>query len=206
MASSVRILTVLTILSLLRTINALNYFPAAWTVIWNVPLRVSNKWGNKGTSLLTAGLGVWTHIYDIIKNCKQQDGTPVDGLDCAHSVIVSLFSCGLAAMSYETIAAWTKRDTINADTILDRIPNYIKITDMKVFWEPIIANTSSPSHRRRELHAREAPIDVYYNGSMPFVHLYHASQLVGRHHNLSNIFRNRWPQCRNWWHFPDRWQ
>ena len=50
--------------------------------------------------------------------------------ECSSS---SHFRFGLAVLSYQKVTSWTKRDTMNADAILNLLPESIKITDIKVF-------------------------------------------------------------------------
>ena len=98
-----RTIAALTILSFLGIIRASNFLPATWAMFWNIPWAVSNKWGTRGTSILTAGLGTWVHIYDIISECTAAHGSPVVPLNCANSVISSAFGIGLAAHSYQKV-------------------------------------------------------------------------------------------------------
>jgi hypothetical protein len=80
---------------------------------------------------------------------------------------------GLAVVTYQSTGTWTKRDTYHADNVFSRIPDTIKITDVKILGDPIIANATSSSLRRRQLHEDDEPIHVNYNGSLPLTFVMH---------------------------------
>ncbi|KAH7409752.1 hypothetical protein BKA64DRAFT_406562 [Cadophora sp. MPI-SDFR-AT-0126] len=171
MVSFTRLITVLVAWSALGT-NA--FLPVTWTGVWSpLPFMVATKWGNRGSHVVTAGQAAWVHIYDCIRNCRDSEENPRDDLECVNAVMQAAFGFGLAVLSYQTIATWTKRDTINADAILNLLPDSVKITDIKLFREAIVTNKSSPTFRRRELHADEPPINVAYNGNTPFTFVMH---------------------------------
>lgn len=96
-----------------------------------------------------------------------------------------LFFNGLAVVTYQTTGTWTKRDTYHVDSVLARIPESVKITDVKVYGEPVIANSTSSSLSRRELHRDDDPIHVNYNGSLPLTFI--------MHHDLGNDNNNTVP-------------
>lgn len=89
---------------------------------------------------------------------------------CSSSGLFGFWACSLGLSESCNLG---QADTINADAILNLLPDSIKITDIKMFGEAIVTNRSSPTFRRRELHADEPPINVAYNGSMLFTFVMH---------------------------------
>lgn len=173
MVRSTHLFTVVSIVALLAPVAITNTIPAQWAGTFNLGYLLLTRWGTRLHSQIALAAGAYTHIFDIIQNCRTKEGADVDPYECANSVIVSAFSMGLAVTTYQSTGTWTKRDTYNADEFLARIPQAVKITDIKILGDPIIANASSPSLRRRQLDEDDEPIHVNYNGSLPLTFVMH---------------------------------
>lgn len=161
------------IIGILATGVVATTIPLAWGSAYNISFFLLNKFGTRLQSMVALGAGAYGHIFDIIQTCRSKDGANVDPYECANSVIISAFSMGLAVCTFQSTGTWTKRDTYQVDSVLGRIPDTIKITDVKLLGDPIIANASSSSLLRRQLHEDDEPIHVDYNGSLPLTFVLH---------------------------------
>lgn len=159
------------LLFLFATTYALNVNPHVWGSIWPFAQFMAVRFGgaSRAQSLMVAAQGGTAHIFDIISECRTQDGQQRDGYECAQSVTATAFAMGASVLAYRATGSWSKRDIGAIDSILSLIP--AEISNVKLHGEPM-ANLTSMNVRKRQA-GNENNIDVDYNGPLPLTFIVH---------------------------------
>ncbi|XP_003957737.2 uncharacterized protein KAFR_0F00100, partial [Kazachstania africana CBS 2517] len=72
--------------------------------------KLADKFGTRREATWAVAAGGATNILDLVKHCTTASGQPVDGVECASSVLTSVVAFGFAVAKRLDTGAWWKRD------------------------------------------------------------------------------------------------
>jgi hypothetical protein len=78
MARSTHLFSAFFLVALLAPVAFTNTTPAQWGGVFNLGYFVLTRWGTKLQSQIALASGAYTHIFDIIQNCRTKEGASVD--------------------------------------------------------------------------------------------------------------------------------
>lgn len=159
-----------------------SYEPKIVPLIWKASLPLLREMKTRETTANAKSyskiMGLVAHgtynLWDVVSTCYNVDtgerGVPSE---CIESILTTVLSYGFIVARRGDTGSWWKRDIDTADAILSRIPDHVKVTDIKIYGAAMNNNSSRNSLNRRDKHAHEDPIDIEYKGILPITFIMH---------------------------------